>query len=63
MLRIIRIPQTHPGDGVNRSKFTISENGHVAYQIKGFHEMQKHGRKYFCPPPTSPQDPLGCAKR
>ena len=25
----------------------FSEHGHVAYQIKGNHEMQQHGSKYF----------------
>ena len=28
-----------PGDGVNRSKFTFLEHGHVAYQIKGKHQI------------------------
>ena len=26
---------------------TCLEHGHVAYQIKGNHEMQQHGSKYF----------------
>ena len=31
---------------------TFSEHGHVAYQIKGNHEMQQPGNKYFaCRPP------------
>ena len=36
---------------------TFSEHGSVAYQIKGNHEMQQHGSKYFArrslpnPPP------------
>ena len=28
-------------------KSSFSELGHVAYQIKGDHEMQQHGNKYF----------------
>ena len=26
---------------------TFSEHGHVAYQIKGNHQMEQHGSKYF----------------
>ena len=31
-------------DGSIGQKPTFSEHGHVAYQITGNHEMQKHGR-------------------
>ena len=43
-----------PRDGVNRSKVNFFRYGHVAYQIKGNHEMQQHGSKYFArrPLPT-----------
>ena len=48
-------PPTDPGDGVNRPRFNFFRNGHVAYQIKGNHEMQQHGSKYFaCRPPPPP---------
>ena len=43
---------------------TFSEHGHVAYQIKGNHEMQQHGSKYFARRP-SPHQPttLGDGKK
>ena len=43
----------------------FSEHGQVAYQIKGNHEMQQHGSKYFArrpPPPPSAHDPRGWKK-
>ena len=51
-------PPYDPRDGVNRSKcnfFRIWEYGPVAFQIRGNHEMQQHGSKYFaCRPPYPP---------
>ena len=49
---------------------TFSEHGHVSYQIKGNHEMQKHGSRYFArrprplppPPPPEPGDGVNGSK-
>ena len=35
------------GMGSKGQNSTFSEHGHVTYQIKGNHQMQQHGRKYF----------------
>ena len=40
-------------------KSTFSEHGHVAYKIKGNHEMQQHGSKYFAHRPPCPPTTLG----
>ena len=48
---------TDPGDGVNRSKFSFSERGHVAYQFKGNYEMQHYGSKYIAHRAVSPPPP------
>ena len=42
-------------------KSTFSGQSHVAYQIKGNHELQQHGSKYFVhrPPPPLPSPTLG----
>ena len=40
---------------------TFSEHGHVAYEIKGTHQMQQHGSKYFASRPLS--DPLDGVNR
>ena len=39
-------PHTSPTLGIGSigQESTFSEHGHVAYQIKGNHEMQQHGR-------------------
>ena len=44
---------TPPTLGSVGQNLAFSEHGHVAYQIKGNHQMQQHGRKYFvcCPLP------------
>ena len=36
-----------PGDGSIGQNSTFSELGHVSYPIKGNHQMQQHGSKYF----------------
>ena len=33
-------PPPDPGDGFNRQNLTFSEQGHVAYQIKGHHSSK-----------------------
>ena len=43
-----------PWDWVNRSNSTFSEQSHVAYQIKGTHEMRQHGSKHFARRPLPP---------
>ena len=50
-----------PLDRLYGVKFQLSEHGHVAYQVKGNHEMQQHGSKYFArrPLPTSLSTTLG----
>ena len=35
---ILPLDPPDPGDGINKSKFTFFEHGHVAYQIKENHE-------------------------
>ena len=40
------LPQ-NPRDGTIGQNSTFSEHGHVAYQIKWNHEMQRNGSKYF----------------
>ena len=35
-------------------KSTFSEHGYIAYQIKGNHETQQHGSKYFACRPHPP---------
>ena len=47
-------PPLDPGNVVNRSNSTFSEHGHVAYQIKGNHEMQQHGTNILPAHPTHP---------
>ena len=42
------------GMGSIGQKSFFSEHGHVAYQIKGNHEMKQHSRKYFaCRSPST----------
>ena len=42
------------GLGSNCQNFTLSEHGHVAYQIKGNHEIQQHYNRR-----PLPHDPRG----
>ena len=46
------------GIGLIGQNSTFSEQGHVAYQFKGNHEMHQHGSKHFArrppPPPKRP---------
>ena len=49
-------PPPQPLGRVNRSKFIFLDHVHVAYQIKGNHEMQQHGSKCFGHRPL-PHDP------
>ena len=54
-------PQPHPltlGLGSTGQTSTYSEHGHVTYQIKGNHQMQQHGSKYFAPQIPYPPPPL-----
>ena len=44
------------GMGAIGQKSTSSEHSYVAYQIKGNHEMQHYGRKYFVRRPPFPHD-------
>ena len=50
-------PTSDPGVGVKCQNSSLSEHSHVAYQIKGNHELQQHGSKFFAcrPPPLRPQ--------
>ena len=53
-------PLPHDPRGLGQKvKSTFSEHGHVAYQIKGTHEMQLHGSKYFARRPPPPPTTLG----
>ena len=40
------------GMGSISQNSTFSEHGHVAYHIKGNHQMQQHGSKYFAHRPS-----------
>ena len=54
----------HPlalGFGSFGQKLTFSEHGHVAYHIKGNHEMQHYGNNFFCP--LTPHDPSGWGRK
>ena len=55
-------PQPHPltlGLGSTGQTSTYSEHGHVTYQIKGNHQMQQHGSKYFAPQTPPPHLGMG----
>ena len=51
-------PPRPTGMGSKGQSSKFSEHGHVAYKIKGKHEMQQHGSKHFAHRPT-PNKPWG----
>ena len=50
-------PPTPPTLGIGQNS-AFSEHGNAAYQIKGNHEMQQHGSKYFVGRPLPTSTPL-----
>ena len=41
------LPPLILGLGLKGQNSTLSEHSHIAYLIKGNHELQQHGSKYF----------------